>query len=140
MVENTKLIAFSPYVDEEYGTLVPIEEMGDIPFSLQRVYYIYDVPQGVRRGFHSHIDLQQVLVCVKGSVKILVKTPFEEEDILLNSPAQGLYVGPFVWREMYDFSEDAVLLVMASKLYAPEDYIRDYAHYEKLARDYFLHK
>lgn len=71
----------------------------------------------MRRGFHSHYHLEQMLICVSGSVKILTKTPYEEEVTLLDSPNKGLYIGDMVWREMYDFSSDAVLLVLASEFY-----------------------
>jgi len=114
-----------------------VEEQMDVPFTIKRIYYIYDVEERVRRGFHSHNELEQALVCVHGSVKILVRTPYEEEDILLDDPEKALYIGPMVWREMYDFSPDAVLLVLASEHYDIQDYIRNYSEYEKLAVDYF---
>lgn len=120
-----------------YGDLVPIEAEKDIPFNIKRVYYIYNVPSDMRRGFHSHFDLEQMLICVKGSVKILTKTPTESEITCLNSADKGLYIGPMVWREMYDFSDDAVLLVLASELYKVSDYIRDYSKYESEAIKYF---
>lgn len=72
-----------------------------------------------------------------GSVKILTKTPYEEKTTLLDNPAHGLYIGPMIWREMYDFSSDAVLLVLASEHYTESDYIRDYPKFESLARNYF---
>ena len=136
MVMNTAMLSFKCNIDN-YGSLVPVEAGRDIPFDIKRIYYIYDVQQGMRRGYHSHLDLQQALVCVHGSVKILVKTPFEEENILLDDPTRALYIGPMVWREMYDFSPDAVLLVLASKHYDVNDYIRDYARYEREAKEYF---
>ncbi len=136
MITNTKLISFKTFNDN-YGSLIPLEVEEDIPFAVNRAYYIFNVEQGVRRGFHSHKELEQILVCVHGSVKILVKTPFESEDILLDQPDIGLYIGPAVWREMYDFSSDAVLLVFASMHYDTSDYIRDYAEYEAFARKYF---
>ena len=95
------------------------------------------MPEHVRRGYHSHYNLDQMLICVSGSVKILTKTPFEEEITVLDSPDKGLYIRSMIWREMYDFSEDAVLLVLASALYTVSDYIRDYSKYEILAKDYF---
>ncbi len=122
---------------DTYGDLVPLEQQKNIPFDIKRIYYIYNVPENMRRGFHSHYDLEQMLICVKGQVKILTKTPFEEKITLLDSPEKGLYIGPMIWREMYDFSADAVLLVLASELYKPSDYIRDYDLYEKEAKDYF---
>ena len=116
---------------------MPVEANKDIPFDVKRIYYIFDVEHKMRRGFHSHRNLEQALICVHGSVKILVKTPYEEENILLDNPQEALYIGPMVWREMYDFSEDAVLLVLASEHYMVEDYIRDYDQYEEEAREYF---
>lgn len=136
---NIRYVDFPKYTDK-YGNLVPIEGKETIPFEMKRVYYIYGVEQGVRRGFHSHVELEQVLICVSGEVKILVKTPEETQEILLNNPQKGLYIGPMIWREMFDFSEDAVLLVLASEHYKVEDYIRDYNEYEKLAIEYFAGK
>ena len=137
MVKNTAILSLKCNRDN-YGSLVPGEGNGDIPFEIRRIYYIYDVQAGMRRGYHSHRDLEQALICVHGSVKILVKTPFEEENVLLDDPTQALYIGPTVWREMYDFSPDAVLLVLASKHYNVDDYIRDYAQYERDSVQYFV--
>lgn len=128
---------FMKSADPMYGSLTAIEGNKDVPFDIKRVYYIYDVPNGVRRGFHSHVDLHQILICVHGSVKILTKTPFEEKITELSNENKGLYIGPMVWREMYDFSEGAVLLVLASEHYTEEDYIRDYPKYEKMALKFF---
>lgn len=120
-----------------YGNLVPLETNHTVPFSVKRVYYIYGVPNEMKRGFHAHIGLHQMLICVHGSVKILTKTPFEEEIITLDSPTTGLYIGPMIWREMFDFTEDAVLLVLASEHYNEADYIRDYAKFAVMAKEYF---
>lgn len=124
-------------ISNKYGSLTPIEAGHDIPFDIKRVYYIYDVPEKIRRGFHSHNRLHQALICVKGSVKITLKTPVDEKTVLLDSPVEGLYIGPMVWREMHDFSEDAVLLVLASENYDESDYIRNYDMYLDQAQAYF---
>ena len=139
MIKNTRIFRLSEHADN-YGHLVPIEAQKDVPFDIERIYYIYNVENGMRRGFHSHRDLQQALVCVHGSVRILVKTPYEEEIVLLNTPTRALYIGPMVWREMYDFTSDAVLLVLANRHYDVADYIRDYEVYAKEAERYFLEK
>lgn len=125
-----KKIDYYKFHSDKYGKLIALEENEEIPFSIKRVYYIYEVDDGVRRGFHSHKKLEQVLICVHGSVKILLKTPYEEEIIILDNPNKGLYIGPDIWREMYDFDDEAVLLVLASDLYDEKDYIRDYDEYE----------
>jgi dTDP-4-dehydrorhamnose 3,5-epimerase-like enzyme len=118
------------YVFEQHGddrgNLVVIEENRTIPFDIKRVYYMFDTKEGVRRGFHAHKTLQQILVCVKGSCKIMLDNGKEKEVVELNRPYEGLYISQNVWREMFDFSEDAVLMVMASEYYNEEDYIRDY--------------
>lgn len=142
MVSNTKLIEFRNIENtkshEGYmGHLVPIEAKSDIPFAINRIYYITNVPEGQSRGFHSHNDLEQVLICLHGSVTVRISTPFEKEDIVLDRLNEGLYIGPMVWREMYDFTQDAVLLVLASKHYDEKDYIRDYSVYCKQAERYF---
>lgn len=136
MVSNVHLIDLKVNKDP-YGSLIPVETNEDIPFGIKRVYYIYDVEADQRRGFHSHRELYQALICVHGSVTILVKTPHEEDNILLDSPSKALLIGPMVWREMYNFSSDAVLLVLASEHFTPSDYIRDYKQYEKEALEFF---
>lgn len=137
MKKNLSHIISFKVNNDKYGMLTPIEAHTDIPFDIKRVYYIYNVEHNVRRGFHSHKNLEQVLICVNGSAKILVKTPYDEQEVLLNDPQKGLYIGPMVWREMFDFSEDAVLLVIASEHYDVSDYIRDYEKYEQIAKNYF---
>lgn len=116
---------FPPHGDDR-GQLVALEEYKDIPFEIRRVYYIYDTAQGVRRGFHAHKNLEQILICVHGSCKILLDNGKEKETVLLDKPYEGLYISNDIWREMYDFSPDAVLLVLASQLYDEADYIRNY--------------
>ena len=125
---NTGIIRFKKYTDE-YGSLTPIEAECDIPFAIKRVYYIYDVQADVIRGFHSHKKLHQVLIPLGGSVSIRLKTPDDEQDVVLKNPHEGLYIGPHVWREMYDFSPGSVLLVLASDFYSESDYIRDFGNY-----------
>lgn len=127
---NTGIMRFKLYRDE-YGKLTPIESNIDIPFEIKRVYYIYDVQQGLTRGFHSHNKLHQVLIALGGSIKIRIKTPSDEKVIELCDPAEGLYIGPYIWREMFDFSPGSTLLVLASELYDESDYIRDFCKYER---------
>ncbi|MBQ8281647.1 MAG: WxcM-like domain-containing protein [Lachnospiraceae bacterium] len=134
-MKNVRMVEFTSHSDN-YGKLVPIEAGSSIPFDVKRVYYIYEVEENVRRGFHSHKKLEQVLICVHGKVKILVKTPHEEEVVELDDPKKGLYIGHMIWREMFDFSDGAVLLVLASEHYTEDDYIRKYEDYEAEAENY----
>ena len=136
MMVNCKMIQMPAFAGE-YGQLNAIEGGKDIPFDVQRVYYITGVPKGVTRGFHSHRKLEQVLLCVNGSVKIRLKTPTAEEIVTRDDPSKGLYIGHMIWREMYDFTEGAVLLVLASRHYTEADYIRDYEQYLQEAEEYF---
>lgn len=111
---------------DDRGQLVALEEFKDIPFKVRRIYYIYDTKDKVRRGFHAHKNLKQILLCVHGSCKIHLDNGYETEEITLDNPTEGLYIANNMWREMYDFSPDAVLLVLASELYDESDYIRNY--------------
>ncbi len=119
---------FQPHGDER-GQLVALEEYKDIPFCVKRVYYMYDTVEGVVRGKHAHKTLEQILVCIHGSCKILLDDGKEKKIVPLEKPYEGLYVSNSMWREMYDFSEDAVLMVLASDVYKEEDYIRDYEQF-----------
>ena len=116
---------FQPHGDHR-GQLVSLEEYNDIPFRIKRVYYMYDTIEGVVRGHHSHKNLEQILVCVHGSCKIRLDNGREKKVVALEKPYEGLYVANNMWREMFDFSPDAVLMVFASEIYDESDYIRDY--------------
>ena len=111
---------------DDRGMLVALEEGREIPFEVKRVYYLYDTVPGVRRGSHAHKCLEQILVCVHGSCKVHLDNGKETEEVELNSPCEGLYVPNDMWRELYDFSPDAVLMVLASVIYDESDYIRNY--------------
>lgn len=117
--------SFQPHGDSR-GQLIALETLKDIPFEIKRVYYIYDTKSNVTRGLHAHKKLQQVLICVSGSCKILLDDGKEKSVVSLNSPTEGLFLSHNIWREMFDFSTDAVLLVLASEHYDESDYIRDY--------------
>lgn len=121
---------FPPHGDDR-GQLVAIEEMKDLPFDIKRVYYIYDTLTDVVRGHHAHKCLKQVLLCVHGSCKIHLDNGHETAEVLLDKPNEGLYIENDMWREMYDFTPDAVLLVLASEYYDEADYIRNYDEFKK---------
>lgn len=135
-MHNCAILKFIDITDK-YGHLTPIEERIDVPFDIKRIYYISNVQKGVTRGYHAHRRLHQVLICVKGSVKVKVVTPKEEEVFELNDQTEGLYLGPYTWREMFDFTEDAVLLVLASEYHDESDYIRNIDFYMEEAKKRF---
>lgn len=130
-MENCRLLKFNCIGSRDRGYLVPIEENKNIPFEIKRVYYTFGVPTDVERGFHAHKDLEQVLICVNGSFKVKCFDGKNKEVYELNSKDEGLYIGNLVWREICDYSENSVLLSLASKYYSEEDYIRDYSEFIK---------
>lgn len=135
-IEKMQVIkyVFQPHGDDR-GQLIALEEYADIPFSIKRVYYMYETGQGVVRGCHAHKSLQQILVCIHGKCKILLDNGCERKVVPLEKPYEGLYVPNNMWREMYDFSMDAVLLVLASEIYDEKDYIRNYDEFLTFVRN-----
>jgi dTDP-4-dehydrorhamnose 3,5-epimerase-like enzyme len=129
-----KLVDFQQHGDER-GYLVAVEEGKEIPFHIKRVYYIYDTAKNVRRGYHAHKSLEQVLFCVHGACTIHLDDGKECAEVRLDKPYEGLYISNKMWREMYDFTEDAVLMVLASELYKEEDYIRNYQEFIDYIRE-----
>ena len=126
---DVKFIEFDIKGDER-GKLIALEQFKNIPFEIKRVYYIFDLKNNISRGFHAHKNLQQVAICIRGSCKFLLDNGKEKvKDIILDSPNKGLFIDKMIWREMYDFSEDCVLLVLASDYYDESDYIRDYQEF-----------
>lgn len=123
-----KLIDFTIMGDER-GSLIALEENHNVPFDVKRVYYIFGTKKDVRRGYHAHRDLKQLAICTSGSCKFLLDDGQNKQHIELNSPTHGLLIEGLVWREMYDFSEDCVLMVLADNYYTANDYIRDYEQF-----------
>ncbi len=120
-----------PELGDERGSLVAIEELKTIPFQIKRVYYIYGTQEKVARGFHAHKKLQQLAICVAGKCKMILDDGTQREEVWLDSPNKGVLIGNQIWREMHDFSQDCVLLVLASEPYDEADYIRDYQEFLK---------
>jgi dTDP-4-dehydrorhamnose 3,5-epimerase-like enzyme len=118
-------IHFPPLGDER-GSLVALETGKTVPFDIKRVYYIFATQKNVARGFHAHKNLKQIAVCVTGKCRMVLDNGKIRQDAWLDSPTKGLLISDLVWREMHDFSEDCVLLVLASEHYDENDYIRDY--------------
>lgn len=129
--EQYRLIYFKDLGDER-GNLVVIEGEGmDIPFDIKRVFYIYGSDDTVVRGQHANRETEFLLVNVGGSSKVRVDNGTESEVIILDKPGMGLYLPPMLWKDMYEFSPDSILLVLASRHYDGNEYIRDYQEYLK---------
>jgi len=124
-----------PSLGDERGSLVAVEIGIDkaVPFNIKRVYYIYHTERKVARGFHAHKNLKQVAICISGRCRMVLDDGNEREEVWLDSPTKGLLIEDLVWREMHDFSDDCVLLVLASEHYDESDYIRDYSEFKLLA-------
>lgn len=128
--DQYKILEFGDLGDER-GKLVVVEGAQDIPFEIKRVFYIYGSDSQVVRGQHANRNSEFVLINVSGSSKVRVDNGFEEEIIELNRPRMGLYLPTMVWKDMYDFSEDSVLLVLSNTHYDGHEYIRDYDEFIK---------
>lgn len=127
--DQYKIIEFVDLGDER-GNLVVIEGEGmDIPFDIKRVFYIYGSDSDVVRGQHANRETEFLLVNVGGISKVKIDNGQESQVIELNKPRMGLYLSAMLWKDMYDFSEDSVLLVLASRHYDANEYIRDYEEY-----------
>ena len=127
--EQYKIIEFADLGDER-GNLVVIEGEGmDIPFDIKRVFYIYGSDSEVVRGQHANKETEFLLVNVAGTSKVRVDNGRESAIIELNKPKMGLYIPSMLWKDMYDFSEDSILLVLASRHYDAGEYIRKYEDY-----------
>lgn len=121
--------------DDARGHLVAIEEEKDIPFQIKRIYYIYNVMEGAVRGLHAHKSLKQLLICIHGKCTVVLDDGKEKITVELGNPNLGLYISNAIWREMADFSSDAVLLVLASEHYDENDYIRDYKEFLQFVKE-----
>ncbi|WP_293667281.1 FdtA/QdtA family cupin domain-containing protein [uncultured Parabacteroides sp.] len=111
------------------GNISVVENNQTIPFKVERVYYLYDIPGGESRGGHAHKELQQLIVAVSGSFNVTLDDGNIKRTFLLNRPYQGLLIVPGIWRELDDFSSGAVCFVLASHKYEKDDYIRDYKEF-----------
>lgn len=118
-----------PKISDPRGNLTFVESDRHIPFSIHRVYYLYDVPGGAERGGHAHKDLHQLIVAMSGSFDVHLDDGFRKKTISLNRSYQGLYVCPYIWRELDNFSSGAVCMVLASNFYDESDYFRDYSEF-----------
>lgn len=118
-----------PKIEDIRGNLSFVESLVHIPFEIQRVYFVYDVPGGTERGGHAHLNLQQFIIPVSGSFDVVLQDGSEKQVFNLNAPFRGLYVAPMVWRDLVNFSSGAVCLVLASQKFDEDDYIRDHSKF-----------
>lgn len=128
---NFKLFDLKNYGDER-GALIPIEVGNNSPFEVKRIFYIYDTKPGVARGCHANKNSEFIMIMISGSCKVKIKDGKTTEIINLNSPKQALYMDKMLWKEMYDFSYNAILLVLSNEHYNENEYIRNYDEFLEL--------
>ena len=127
-------IKLPKYLDER-GNLSVIEECKDIPFKIERSYWIYDVPGGEHRGGHAYQENQEFIVAMSGSFDVILDDGHEKQTFHLNRSYYGLFVPKGMWREMENFSTNSLALVLSSTKYDENDYIRDYEEFLKLRKE-----
>ena len=125
--DSLSLVPLCAHADER-GMLVAIEGRQDVPFPIERVYFIV-CEEGMPRGFHAHRNLDQLIVCVKGSCRLIVDDGKVRQEVLLDKADRGCHVGPMIWREMWDMSSHCILLILASAHHDESDYIRNYEQF-----------
>ena len=127
-IETCRLVNL-PKISDPRGNLTYIEGGNHIPFDIQRVYYLYDVPGGAERGGHAHKGLHQLIIAMSGSFDVVLDDGANKKRVHLNRSYNGLYVCPMIWRELDNFSSGSVCMVLASNKFSENDYYRDYAEF-----------
>ncbi len=130
---NYRLIDMQIHGDSR-GKLVSLEGMRNVPFEIKRVYYMFDTLPNEARGFHAHRELEQVVIAMDGACRFVLDDGLSREEVLLNRPDVGLYIGKNIWREMHDFSYGCKLVVLASGHYDEDEYIRSYGDFLRSLR------
>ena len=120
---------------DERGKLVVIEGKHDIPFEIARVFYIYGSDSDIIRGKHANRNSEFVLVNVAGKSKVMITDGYDKKIVELSKPMEAVYIPKMIWKEMYDFSEDSVLLVLSNTHYDGKEYIRDFEEYKKIMNE-----
>lgn len=124
-MKSYKIVNFN-ILGLENSPLIALEKGKDIPFEIKRIYYIFNTDKDVQRGFHAHRNLKQIAIAVKGSCTFVLDDGDERNEIQIDNPKIGIFIEGIIWREIKDFSEDCVILVIASENYDENDYIRNY--------------
>ena len=134
-IHDCKLIDL-PRMYDRRGSLTPITNRKEIPFDIVRTYYLYDVPGGESRGGHAHKNLQQLVISVMGAFDVILDDGRDKNIVRLERAHYGLYIPSMIWRELENFSSGGVCLVLASSLYDPADYLREYQEFVALKNDH----
>lgn len=119
-----------PRIGNRSGNITAVQNNIELPFPINRVYYLYDVPGGESRGAHAHRELEQLIIAASGSFDITLDDGRNKKTVVLNRPYFGLHIRPGIWRDISGFSSGAICLVLASRKYEAADYIRDYDEFK----------
>ncbi|MDE6331058.1 MAG: FdtA/QdtA family cupin domain-containing protein [Muribaculaceae bacterium] len=130
---NIARIIYLKKIPDSRGNLTAIEQLDDVPFEIRRVYWIFDVPGGERRGGHAYRQGQELIIALSGSFDVTTDNGRESDTFSLNRSYYGLYIPAGTWREISNFSTNAIALIVSSTDYNEEDYIRDYNEFETYA-------
>jgi len=123
---NKAFLIQLPKINDDRGCLSVVESQIHVPFNINRIYYLYDVPAGSERGGHGHRNLEQLIIALSGSFTVTLDDGLQKKIFFLDNPGYGLYVPSMMWRSLTDFTKGSVCMVLASNLYDEKDYFRDY--------------
>jgi hypothetical protein len=121
-------------IQSKAGNITIVENENNIPFSVKRIYYLYDVPGGESRGGHAHYELEQYIIAASGSFNVILDDGINKKTVTLNRPNLALHIVPGLWRELNSFSSGSITMVLASEIYKEKDYIRKYKEFLKLKK------
>lgn len=128
-------LIYLPKIKSRSGNITPVHNNIEVPFEIKRVFYLYDIPGGESRGAHAHKECHQFLIAASGAFEVLLDDGKTQRQVMLNRSDVGLHIPPGIWASEINFSSGSICLVLASKLYDAEDYIRDYETYKKYSND-----
>lgn len=129
LVSDCGIIELDRHHSQRKGDISVVENEKEVPFDVKRIYYLYDVPGGADRGGHAHKELYQLIVATSGAFTVVLDDGTNKKEYILNRPYQGLLVKPGIWRTLTDFSSGSICMVLASEIYTPDDYIREYGDF-----------
>jgi len=129
IISNCKRLSL-PLFGDRLGHITSISSLEEVPFEIQRIFYLYDIPAGESRGAHAHLTCHQILIAVSGSFDVLLDDGIGTEVVQLNRPSLGLHIVPGIWASEFNFSSGAICLVITSAIYDANDYIRDYGQFK----------
>lgn len=132
-IHNCKLINLSK-IHNDAGNITVVENDINIPFKVKRIYYLYDVPSGEKRGGHAHFELEQFIIAASGSFDVILDDGKNRKRVTLNRPNLALHIVPGLWRELDNFSSGSISMVLASHKYDENDYVRKYSNFKKLKK------